>query len=65
MGIGFPPFRGGPFHHVDQVGAATVVGRLEQLAADHGPRYAPAEPLLDAAKNSALFFPAGGGSNQE
>ena len=38
LGLGFPPFRGGPFRHVDAEGAAAVVARLEELAAVHGKR---------------------------
>jgi 3-hydroxyacyl-CoA dehydrogenase/enoyl-CoA hydratase/3-hydroxybutyryl-CoA epimerase len=49
FGLGFPPFRGGPFRWVDSVGAANVVTRLEKLAATHGPRFAPA-PILKTGK---------------
>jgi len=56
MGLGFPPFRGGPFHHVDFVGADTVVARLEELAGRWGPRFAPASLLVDAARSSRRFF---------
>jgi 3-hydroxyacyl-CoA dehydrogenase/enoyl-CoA hydratase/3-hydroxybutyryl-CoA epimerase len=45
FGLGFPPFRGGPFRWIDSVGAGNVVARLEKLAATHGPRFTPA-PIL-------------------
>jgi 3-hydroxyacyl-CoA dehydrogenase/enoyl-CoA hydratase/3-hydroxybutyryl-CoA epimerase len=57
MGIGFPPFRGGPFWYVDTVGAASVVERLRALEAKHGPRFAPAQMLVDYAKDGRRFFP--------
>jgi len=57
MGLGFPPFRGGPFHHVDAAGAAAVVARLEELAGRHGPRFAPAPLLVEAARSGRRFHP--------
>jgi len=56
LGLGFPPFRGGPFHHVDAIGAATVVGRLRELADRHGPRFEPAPALVDAAASGRKFL---------
>jgi len=56
MGLGFPPFRGGPFHWVDQVGVSTVVKQLEDLARDHGDRFAPAPLLVEMAERDARFF---------
>jgi 3-hydroxyacyl-CoA dehydrogenase/enoyl-CoA hydratase/3-hydroxybutyryl-CoA epimerase len=56
MGLGFPPFRGGPFHWVDQVGVSTVVKQLEDLARDHGDRFAPAPLLVEMADKDARFF---------
>jgi len=56
LGLGFPPFRGGVFHHVDTVGAAAVVQRLEALAERFGPRFAPAPPLVEAAGNGQRFY---------
>ena len=55
FGLGFPPFRGGPFHWVDQVGAAEVVARMEALADARGERFTPAEILQRAAKDGTRF----------
>jgi 3-hydroxyacyl-CoA dehydrogenase/enoyl-CoA hydratase/3-hydroxybutyryl-CoA epimerase len=56
FGIGFPPFRGGPFRYVDSVGAATVVERLEDLNARFQPRFAPADLLIDLARARRTFY---------
>lgn len=56
MGIGFPPFRGGPFWYVDQVGAAQVLARLRALEARYGPRFAPARLLVEKAGSGGRFF---------
>src|SRR5690606_25276767 len=55
MGLGFPPFRGGPFFWVDQVGTATVVEKLRALEAKHGERFAPAQILVEAAEQDRKF----------
>ena len=53
LGLGFPPFRGGPFHYADTLGrAALAQPTLRRLADAHGPRYAPAEPWLARAAHS-------------
>jgi 3-hydroxyacyl-CoA dehydrogenase/enoyl-CoA hydratase/3-hydroxybutyryl-CoA epimerase len=49
FGLGYPPFRGGPFTTVDQWGARHVVDTLKRLAEKHGERFAPAQLLIDAA----------------
>ncbi len=46
MGLGFPPFRGGPLRYVDERGAAAVMAELAELRKEHGVRFAPA-PLLE------------------
>lgn len=56
LGLGFPPLRGGPFRHVDTEGAAKVAGRLEELAARCGKRFAPAPLLLETAKVRKTFY---------
>ncbi|MDR3418930.1 MAG: fatty acid oxidation complex subunit alpha FadJ [Nevskia sp.] len=57
FGLGFPPFRGGPFRYVDSIGAAAAVEQLEQLAAVHGPRFAPAPILREMARDGSRFYP--------
>jgi len=60
FGIGFPPFRGGPFRYIDAVGAAEVVKQLEALNARHPGRFAPCEQLVSMAREGARFYPASG-----
>jgi 3-hydroxyacyl-CoA dehydrogenase / enoyl-CoA hydratase / 3-hydroxybutyryl-CoA epimerase len=55
MGLGFPPFRGGPFWYVDHVGAAAIVSRLGALSARHGSRFEPAPVLVQAAEQGTRF----------
>ena len=55
MGLGFPPFRGGPFWWVDQVGAAGTVAKLDALAERHGLRFEPAEILRTHAESGKTF----------
>lgn len=41
LGLGFPPFRGGPFAWARSEGKSEIADRLGALAADHGPRFLP------------------------
>ena len=56
LGLGFPPFRGGPFHYVDTYGAKAIVSRMKELASQHGPRFAPAGELKDMAEQGRHFY---------
>lgn len=47
LGLGFPPFTGGPFRHLDALGLAAAHRRLEALAAAHGPVFAPPDRLAE------------------
>jgi 3-hydroxyacyl-CoA dehydrogenase/enoyl-CoA hydratase/3-hydroxybutyryl-CoA epimerase len=41
FGTGFAPFRGGPITYIKSVGAASLKGKLEQLATRYGNRFSP------------------------
>ena len=60
FGIGFPPFRGGPFRYVDSVGSVAIVEALEQLDGRFPGRFTPAELLLEHARARKRFHPARG-----
>ncbi|HEX5074672.1 MAG TPA: fatty acid oxidation complex subunit alpha FadJ [Gemmatimonadaceae bacterium] len=60
FGIGFPPFRGGPFRYVDSLGAERVVRALEGLNSDRAPRFAPAQLLIEMARGGRRFYPERG-----
>ena len=60
FGIGFPPFRGGPFRYVDSLGAERVVRALEGLNTDRAPRFAPAQVLIEMAREGRRFYPERG-----
>lgn len=56
FGLGFPPFRGGPFHYADQIGAPELVRRLQSYERTLGLRFAPAPVLLQMAENNGTFY---------
>ena len=56
FGLGYPPFHGGPFHHMDTLGLPRVVEVLERLAESHGDRFAPAKLLTKMAEKEETFF---------
>lgn len=60
FGIGFPPFRGGPFRAIDAMGTAECVRRLEALDARFPGRYAPTPRLRAMAERGERFYPATG-----
>jgi len=60
FGLGFPPFRGGPFRYVDSVGAGHIVERLRALAERLGERFAPAPALVEHAESGRPFHDEAG-----
>jgi 3-hydroxyacyl-CoA dehydrogenase/enoyl-CoA hydratase/3-hydroxybutyryl-CoA epimerase len=56
LGLGFPPFRGGPFHSADALGFDQLVRTLDALAERHGDRYAPTGLLRERARAGRPFF---------
>ncbi|HSI06739.1 MAG: fatty acid oxidation complex subunit alpha FadJ [Myxococcota bacterium] len=57
FGLGFPPFLGGPFRHVDRQGARAVLERLKHYTASFGERFRPAEGLERHAAAGTTFHP--------
>jgi len=52
FGTGFPPFHGGLCRWADREGLERITRRLDDLARQHGPRFAPADLL----KNKTRFY---------
>ncbi len=50
FGIGFPPFLGGPFRYMDELGAEKVVKTLRYLQQQYGEYFAPCERLQRMAE---------------
>ncbi|GAB60139.1 fatty acid oxidation complex subunit alpha FadJ [Rheinheimera nanhaiensis] len=57
FGIGFPPFLGGPFRYIDQLGADKLVAQLRNLESRFGSRFAPAHLLVQMAEQQQRFYP--------
>jgi 3-hydroxyacyl-CoA dehydrogenase/enoyl-CoA hydratase/3-hydroxybutyryl-CoA epimerase len=57
LGTGFAPCRGGVVQFANTVGIGEIVRRLEELAAQCGPRFAPARLLREAAEAHHDFRP--------
>jgi 3-hydroxyacyl-CoA dehydrogenase/enoyl-CoA hydratase/3-hydroxybutyryl-CoA epimerase/enoyl-CoA isomerase len=58
-GIGFPPFRGGALHYIDDFGVAEFVARADELAKTAGPlraMYLPTDKLREMAASGDAFF---------
>ena len=55
FGIGFPPFRGGPFRLVDAMGAQKFVDLMSKYRDELGAQFQPAPILLDYAKANKKF----------
>ncbi len=58
LGLGFPPFRGGPFRYLDAEGPAAVCDRLDRLAEELGARFEPAPLLRETARSGGTFHPS-------
>jgi 3-hydroxyacyl-CoA dehydrogenase/enoyl-CoA hydratase/3-hydroxybutyryl-CoA epimerase len=55
FGLGFPPFRGGPFRYADQIGVRHLLDKLETLRARFGARFEPAPLLVEHARTGKPF----------
>jgi 3-hydroxyacyl-CoA dehydrogenase/enoyl-CoA hydratase/3-hydroxybutyryl-CoA epimerase len=58
FGLGFPPFRGGPFRYVETLGAAEILRRVRGYEMRFGRRFTPAPILVEMARRGDRFYPA-------
>jgi 3-hydroxyacyl-CoA dehydrogenase/enoyl-CoA hydratase/3-hydroxybutyryl-CoA epimerase len=56
FGLGFPPFRGGPFRFVDTLRPGAVLRKMRQYEETLGKRFTPAPMLVEMAKSDRLFY---------
>jgi len=57
FGIGFPPFLGGQFRYIDQLGAAEVLKTLQGLQQHYGEHFTPCAGLVRRAQEGSRFYP--------
>ena len=56
LGLGFPPFRGGPFRYIDAETPPAIAARLGRLKAQHGERFTPSPLLQEHARTGTPFY---------
>ena len=56
FGLGFPPFRGGPFRFVDSTGPAEILKRIRAYYDRLGERWTPAPALVTLATQGARTY---------
>ncbi len=56
LGLGFPPFTGGPFRYIDARGAKDISETLNRLAKQYGSRFESAQLLAEKAAAEARFY---------
>lgn len=58
FGLGFPPFRGGPFRFLDTFGAQNLLDKINKFRETYGEHFEPAPLLVDYAKDpTKRFYP--------
>lgn len=56
LGLGFPPFLGGPFRYMDSTGIQNILATLEELQNKHGNQFIPAQIIKDFAAKNMKFY---------
>lgn len=56
LGLGFPPYTGGPLSLIDTVGVAEFVRQCDEMAEKYGPRFTPPKLLRDMAERGESFY---------
>jgi 3-hydroxyacyl-CoA dehydrogenase/enoyl-CoA hydratase/3-hydroxybutyryl-CoA epimerase len=60
FGLGWPPFRGGPFRYVDALGIDEIMHRLDTFDGRFPVRFKPAAALIEMSRARTRFYPADG-----
>ena len=55
LGLGFPPFTGGPFSFINAQGANVILSLMNELQEEFGVRFKPAKILEEHAKDNKSF----------
>lgn len=55
LGLGFPPFLGGPFRYIDQQGPKNVLEKLNKFENEYGPRFKAAGIIEEYANQRKAF----------
>jgi 3-hydroxyacyl-CoA dehydrogenase/enoyl-CoA hydratase/3-hydroxybutyryl-CoA epimerase len=56
LGLGFPPFLGGPFRYIDKVGIPEINKTLAKLQKDFGVRFKAADLLTEMESKNSTFY---------
>ncbi len=56
LGVGFPPYTGGPFCMMDSIGLDNLVKELDRLTAAYGEQFRAPQLLRDMAKKGQTFY---------
>ena len=56
FGLGFPPFLGGPFRTIDELGPDQILESLKKYQQIHGQRFSPAPILEEMANTKSRFY---------
>ena len=56
LGLGFPPFLGGPFRYIDSLGADKMLDLFKKYQDRFGARFTPAELLEKTVKKNGRFY---------
>jgi len=60
FGLGWPPFRGGPFRYVDALGIDEVMHQLDTFDGRFPERFTPAGSLIEMSRLRTRFYPQEG-----
>ncbi len=56
FGLGFPPYLGGPFRYIDEIGSEKIIHLLDKYQQNNNLRFVPADGLVKMARNGKNFY---------